>query len=168
MTLATAMKFTLGAEGGFTHDNGGDTMNGVTQGVYDAYRRMNNEHLQTVRVILPEEVADIMESGYWTPAHCGDLTEKMGVAHFDWSYNHGQVGAIRMLQGVVGVMVDGQYGGVTKRAAQAMGDDAVAPYLKARRDWYNDIAAVHPETYGRYLKGWLNRVDNLEEYLKGL
>ena len=171
MSIQEAIHFTLGAEGKFVIDDGGPTMYGVTQAVYDDYRRNEGLSLQSVRLIEMDEVEDIMRREYWTPAHCDDLGNKMGVAHFDWSYNHGDEGGFETLQialGFTGDAVDGKYGPHTKAAAQAAGDSVLGAYLDARRQWYRDAAKRNPAKYGEYLDGWLNRVDNLEKYLASL
>ena len=168
MSLVSAIAFTAPAEGGFTIDQGGPTMYGITQTTYDAYRKQVGAHTQPVQVIGLDEVYDIRKDEFWTPAHCGDLTEKMGVAHFDWSFNHSPAGAIKTLQEVAGCVADGVYGTHTKAAFQAAGDALLQPYLDARRAWYRHAAETNPDKYASSLHGWLNRVDNLENYLKGL
>jgi len=168
MSLDSAIRFTAPAEGGFTIDQGGPTMYGVTQSTYDAYRKRIGDHLQPVQLIGKDEVYDIRKDEYWTPAHCGDLTEKMGVVHFDWAFNHGPIGAIKTLQEVAGCVADGIYGPSTKASAHAAGDAILQPYLDARREWYRNAAKTNPSKFASSLRGWLNRVDNLENYLKGL
>ena len=168
MTIQQAIHFTLGAEGKFVIDDGGPTMYGVTQAVYDDYRRDEGVLPQSVRLIEMDEVEDIMRREYWTPAHCDDLGNKMGVAHFDWSYNAGAGRAIKTLQEALNVTADGIYGPHTKAAAQAAADSLVAPYLERRKAFYRDLASGNPAKYGEYLDGWLNRVDNLEKYLASL
>lgn len=168
MSIQDAIRFTLGAEGGFVIDDGGPTMYGVTQDVYDDFRRQDGLLLQSVQLIEMDEVYVIMGNEYWVPAHCGDLGQKMGVAHFDWAYNHGIEGAIKTLQEALNVEADGIYGPHTKAAAQEAGDGVLGAYLEARRIWYRNAAQEHPEKYEKYLDGWLNRVDNLASYLVNL
>ena len=162
--LSLAIQFTLGAEGKFTIDNGGPTMYGVTQSVYDAYRNAHGLYHTTVAAISMSEVLDIMQTRYWEPAHCDVMTPQLAIAHFDWSYNHGDEGALKTLQAVLGVGVDGIWGHDTQSAAQDAGDAIVPRYLDARRAWYRDDAARDPAVT-KDLDGWLNRVDNLQAYL---
>ncbi len=165
MSIQDAIRFTLGAEGKFVIDDGGPTMYGVTQAVYDDFRRGEGLSLQSVRLIDMDEVYVIMGNRYWVPAHCGDLGPKMGVAHFDWAYNHGVEGSIKTLQEALNVQADGIYGPHTKEAAQTASDSILDRYLALRKDFYNHLAQDNPGEYARYLDGWLNRVDNLEKYL---
>ena len=139
-------------------------MYGVTQAVYDKYRQLEMEPVQSVRNIGMNEVQDIMETEYWEPAHCDVMTPQLAIAHFDWSYNHGDFGALETLQAVLGVGVDGIWGHDTQSAVQDAGDAIVPRYLDARRAWYKDDAARDPAVT-KDLTGWLNRVDNLQAYL---
>jgi lysozyme family protein len=162
--LQLAIQFTLGAEGKFTIDNGGPTMYGVTQAVYDAYRDAHGLGRTTVAGIRMNEVLDIMQTEYWEPAHCDLMTPQLAIAHFDWSYNHGDTGALKTLQGVLGVGTDGIWGHDTQSAVQDAGDAIVPRYLDARRAWYRADAARDMEV-AKDLKGWLNRVDALQSFL---
>lgn len=167
-SLQLAMAFTLKAEGLFTVDNGGPTMYGVTQSVYDKYRLTHKLDSQSVAHISMEEVEEIMTEGYWKPAHCMDMPEKLGIATFDWAYNHGVKGAIETLQKCLGVAYDGVFGPNTKAALAAAPPNILLQFLDARRAWYEAEALHYPATFNKDLRGWLNRVDALEIYLHGL
>ena len=166
--LQLAMDFTLKAEGRFTVDNGGPTMWGVTQRVYDAYRLNHKLDPQSVALIVVEEVEEIMDKEYWQPAHCEELPAKLGIALFDWSFNHGVTGAIITLQKCLGIACDGIFGPNTANAIATAPASLLSQFLDARREWYEEAAAAHPETFQKVRKGWLNRVDSLELYLHGL
>lgn len=164
-SLEDAVHFTLVAEGGFVCDDGGDTMYGVTQSVYDMYRGRQKKPLQSVRGIVMQEVLEIMRDLFWLPAHCDDLPRALAIAHFDWAYNHSPQGAIKTLQQVLGVAIDGAYGQKTSAAVVAQAGTVLGKYLDARRTWYHNAVAGNATKYSTYLQGWLNRVDNLEKYL---
>lgn len=165
MSILDAMRFTLEAEKGYTVDQGGPTMNGVTQKVYDSYRRKEGLHLQAVRLIDPEEETAIMEDEYWYPAHCNEMSEKLGIAMFDWAFNHGVHGAIHTLQTCLGVTSDGVFGPGTQTALERQDDsEFLQKFLDARRAWYKRDIQIRPDDADD-LKGWLNRVDNLENFL---
>ena len=139
-------------------------MYGVTQAVYDDYRDSVGLPEQSVALISMDEVLNIMRSMYWTPASCDKMPTKLGIAHFDWSYNHGIHGAIISLQGVLGVAQDGIIGPETLHAV--MGAEQITllqRYLDARRAWYRADKAQAED-----LDGWLNRVDMLQAYLAGV
>ncbi len=171
--LPQAIHFTLDAEGGFTHDNGGDTMHGVTQHIYDLFReKKKGLPLQSVRLITDDEVLEIMEDMFWTPAHCKELPDQLAIAHFDWAYNHGPEGATRTLQSALGFTaqaVDGVFGPRTLQAVNVSKvPEIVSNYLNVRRAWYRTAAQKNPAKYQSDLNGWLNRVNALEKYLKSL
>ncbi len=169
-TIQDAMLFTQKEEGGWTPIDGG-TMYGVTQAVYDDYRRKEGMHLQNVRLIEDGEVRAIMEDEYWYPGHCNEMPSRLAIAHFDWIFNHGVSGAIHSLQTVLGVVSDGVFGPVTLHAMQAAIQEdpngLIQKYLDARREWYREYVVTVPEK-AVYLNGWLNRVDALETYLQGI
>jgi lysozyme family protein len=157
--LALAIQFTLDAEKGWTPIDGG-TMYGVTQAVYDKYRKLKSETLQAVWFISLAEVHDIMQTEYWIPAHCDLMSPQLAICNFDWAYNHGNTGALKTLQGALGLDVDGIWGPETQSAVEAAGDSIVPVYLEARREWYRNDTAQ-----SEYLTGWLNRVNALQDYL---
>lgn len=167
MSIQDAMIFTLKAEGAWTPIDGG-TMRGVTQAVYDTYRKKEGLHLQSVRLIEDNEVRAVMEDEFWYPSGCQEMPEKLSIAHFDWAYNHGVSGAIHSLQSCLGIVSDGVFGPVTLKAVQAATQNDEMPfvlkYLDARRQWCSEDAALKPEDE-TYLQGWLNRVDALQKYL---
>lgn len=160
--------FVLRAERGYTVDDGGATNHGITQAVYDAFRLRNGLFRQPVLQISMPEVQEIMHDEYWELAHCDDLSENLAIAHFDTAFNAGIDRAIRTLQGVLGVVVDGIYGQKTQQAAQAAFDSVVGAYLDARVAFYQQLARDYPDKYTKYLDGWLNRVAALKRYLEGL
>lgn len=166
MSLQQAMTFTLRAEGAYTQIDGG-TMCGVTQAVYDDYRDSLGLPEQSVALISMDEVQNIMRTLYWTPASCDKLPDKLGIAHFDWAYNHGVHGANVTLQETLGfknTALDGVVGPITLHAVLAVEPSILLQkYLDARRAWYRADTAQ-----AKYLTGWLNRVDALQTYLASI
>ncbi len=167
--LQLAMAFTLDAEKGYTVDDGGPTMYGVTQAVYDSYRDSIHAPRQSVRLISTSEVAVIMYSRYWQPAQCNLLPPKVAIAHFDTSYNEGVHGAIEILQTALGVEADGDIGPQTKHAVEIADPvSLLADYLDDRRAFYHHLADADPARYDSFLDGWLNRVNELKTYLESI
>ena len=166
MSLQQATTFTLRAEGRYTPIDGG-TMYGVTQAVYDDYRDSVGLPEQSVALITMDEVLNIMRTRYWTPAACDKMPTKIGIAHFDWVYNHGVHGANVVLQETLGFAkdaVDGVIGPITLGAiVSAEQSSLLQKYLDARRAWYRADTAQ-----AENLDGWLNRVDALQNYLAGI
>lgn len=171
MSFAQALTFTLKEEGGYSDDakdHGGATNHGVTQDVYDVYRRSRALPQRAVFDIGDGELADLYQHLFWQPAHCDELKTPLGICHFDWAVNHGVTGALRTLQGALGVRADGVFGPATRATADAAEPDAVvARYLGLRRAWYLAHANAEPDQ-ARFLAGWLARVDRLQAYLETL
>ena len=149
MGFDTALAFTLKEEGGYGDhplDAGGATNRGVTQAVYDEWRKSQGAAPQEVQQITDEETGDLYWARYWEPGRCGELAPALGVVHFDWCVNHGVQGAAATLQ-------------------QAAG--SVPRYEALRRQWYVQRVAAKPDQ-AKFLKGWLARVDRLDQYVGGL
>ncbi|MDE2097811.1 MAG: hypothetical protein KGL39_11230 [Patescibacteria group bacterium] len=168
MSIQDAIRFTLPFEKGYWNDPvGGPTMNGVTQATYDSFRRGEGVRLQSVRLIEPEELQAIMENLYWYPGHCEDLPRKLGVCHFDCFFNADPKDSIKILQRTLGVAADGDYGEVTQKAAQAASDDLCEAYIGFREVFYRELASKK-QAWANDLAGWLNRLDELKQYLTTL
>jgi len=166
-----ALAFTLKEEGGYVdnpHDHGGATNHGITQASYDEWRDAAGLSRCDVREIEPAEVQSLYGMMYWLPAHCEAMSVPLAVSHFDWCVNHGVRGALETLQRALKVTVDGDFGPHTLAALQAQDQgDLWREYNGLRRGWYRAQVAAHPDQ-AVFLKGWLGRVDRLDNYIEGL
>jgi len=100
-------------EGGYVNhpaDPGGATMKGVTQAVYDGYRKMQGRPKQSVRLIGEDELLAIYKFQYWDKVHGDMLPAGLDYAVFDFAVNSGVGRASKYLQAVLGVAQDGQIG----------------------------------------------------------
>ena len=81
---------------------------------------------------------------------------------FDTEINCGKTTASKILQGSLNVEIDGIIGANTKRAIMSFSGDKVIlkNYLSGREKFYKNLAFTRP-SMGRYLDGWLNRVNDL-------
>lgn len=170
-----ALKFTLFAEGGYSdnpEDGGGPTNYGITQATWDAYTTAHGLAPSPVAGIPLSTAETIYRHLYWDAGHCDAMPAHLGICHFDWCVNHGVIGAAYTLQAALRVSQDGIIGPVTlaaiASAAQANRTGViVARYLTLRDQWYRADVAQNP-SQAVFLEGWLNRVDNLRDYLAGL
>lgn len=164
--FVAALPFVLRWEGGFVdhpNDPGGATNKGVTQAVYDSWRRAQGAATQTVKLITDAEVEAIYEQGYWLPAHSHDLRKPLDLVQFDTAVNMGVKRAVRFLQHCAGCSVDGAFGKNTAAAVAACDQgQAVIEYCKAREDFYRALARQNPKL-AVFLKGWLNRLNALRK-----
>ena len=159
-----ALKHVLEMEGGFTDDPadpGGPTNKGITLGVLAAWRKVTlngktrRALVSQLKTISDETVREIYRRRYWRLAHCAEFSPPLALMHFDAAVNHGVGGAMRMLQQVVGVDVDGEIGPETRAAVRRRDvGKTVKAYADIRRTRYK--ALPH---FWRFGRGWLRRVD---------
>jgi lysozyme family protein len=105
----------LGVEAGIADrplkaDPGGLTNKGVTHATYDAYRANKGLPPRSVRDITGAECSEIYLAQFWTPIRGDDLPAGLDWAVFDFAVNSGASRAVKDLQHVLGVVVDGQIG----------------------------------------------------------
>ncbi|MBN9352542.1 MAG: TIGR02594 family protein, partial [Hyphomicrobium denitrificans] len=162
--FSRALAHVLEMEGGFSndpYDPGGPTNRGITLEVYAKFRKETVEDGTRARLIaelkrIPDAtVTAIYRQRYFDPASCPVFTAPLALMHFDAAVNHGVGAAIRMLQGVAGVTVDGEIGPETLAAISTQSlADLLDDYAETRRARYR--ALPH---FWRFGRGWLKRVD---------
>jgi lysozyme family protein len=159
-----ALPFVLRWEGGFVdhpNDPGGRTNKGVTQKVYDAWRKRQGLPQRDVKMIEHGEVLAIYESGYWIPPRCDLLKRQLDLVQFDTAVNMGVGRAVKFLQQALECPVDGDFGPATKSAvASCDAGDTIVKYCEIREAFYRNLAQTKPNL-AVFLKGWLNRLNAL-------
>ena len=148
-SCSMALAFTLKWEGGYVcnpNDPGGETNKGITKLVYDSYRKSKSLSIQSVKLISDGEVHDIYAERYWIKAGCNKITDiALAISVFDFAVNAGVSRAVNML--------------------------ASAPnasrYNDARLGYYAKICTINPKLKV-FLKGWQNRVIDLEKYIQAV
>jgi lysozyme family protein len=159
-----SLPFVLRWEGGFVDDPddpGGRTNQGVTQKTYDAWRARRGLDQRDVKLIGSDEVGAIYETDYWMPPRCDLLTRPLDLTQFDTAVNMGVRRSVRILQTALRCGVDGQFGPETKGAVAACDVGATAgAYCQVREDVYRALVRNNPKL-GKFLKGWLNRLNAL-------
>lgn len=157
------------AEGGFTVDTGGATFRGVTQTVYDAYRRDKKLEPRSVSDLTVGEWEDVIRTRYWALAGCDKLPERTAIAVLDFAFNSGPLVAVKHLQRVLKFPEDEQdgiFGPETLKRVQEYLDGALATkYLDDHRAFYQGLVTKFPKKYRLYAKGWDNRIQNLRQFL---
>jgi hypothetical protein len=170
-TYRTVLGFVLRWEGGFVDDPidpGGRTNRGVTQKTYNAYRKSKQLPEGDVKDITPDEVEEIYQRNYWLAAHCPELPAGLAVAQMDTAVNMGVGAAVRLLQRALGLKPDGHFGPKTRDAVrQSDPRRLLERYLELRRARYHHLVEKNP-SLKKFLKGWLNRLDGLQDVLKTL
>ena len=160
---AQALKQVLKYEGGYVDhpkDPGGPTNKGVTQAVYDSWRKSQNLPTQSVRAIADSEVAAIYKNLYWDRISGDNLPSGVDFAVFDFAVNSGVSRAAKTLQAVVGVTQDGVIGPATIEATKTY----VAMSITNRRLAFMQSLSIW-STFG---KGWSARIADVKNQIKSL
>ena len=159
---------TLIYEGGYSNhpaDPGGVTLEGVTQAVYDEFRKRKGLPRKALSAFMrtpPEWIAercDIYRALYWDKVQGDSLPPGVDFAVYDYGVNSGVGRAAKVLQRALDVADDGAIGPVTlaavNRAAPtvliiALCDERLR-FLRSLRTW------------GVFGKGWGRRVADVKE-----
>lgn len=144
-----ALKFVLKWEGGYVNDpddKGGATNKGITQGTYNGWLKSKGLQSKDVKFITSDEVAKIYYQNYWLKAKCNTMSKFFAVICFDTAVN---MGVSRVSQFL--------------KYAEYKDPDK---FLLARTAKYREFAKVPSQA--KFLRGWLNRVNNLKEFIKTL
>lgn len=161
----SGLAFVLKWEGSqFTNDpddHGGATRLGVTQRVYDAYRRRLGQALQSVKFITMPEVRSIYRRGYWAPVQADRMPAPLDLVLFDTGVLMGVGRAARLLQASLGVSVDGVIGSGTLGALGVADPLSVAREVAALREGRLRRIAEADPSQRKFLRGWLNRLNDL-------
>jgi lysozyme family protein len=164
--FSVSLPFVLRWEGGYVNhpaDPGGATNTGVTQRVYDGWRKRQGLAAQDVRQITDAEVHAIYEMDYWLPPRCDLLRSQLDLVQFDTAVNMGVGRAVRFLQSSLGCAVDGDFGPNTRAAAEGCDPGSVMnDYCNQREGFYRRLVERKPEMKV-FLKGWLNRLNALRK-----
>lgn len=163
-----ANKLTKGYEGGYVNnpnDRGGATNFGITQATYNRYCSQKGLQQKDVRLITIKEVDDIYFNDYWIRSSCHLMLLPLCVVHYDTAVNFGVSGANKMLQRVLEVEPDGVIGKITLSKIDSFKPIELAQkYISMRMTRRYEIVEHNP-TQKVFLKGWLNRDNNLSNYI---
>ena len=144
-------------------------MKGILQRVYDKYRDDKQEDRRCVSQISDEEVEDIYYNDYWVPGKCYKFPWPLYAVHFDGCVNSGVGQASKWLQRAVGSAADGAIGPKTIMAYEAkvqeVGVDAIVQDILKQRNGFYKLLVEKDPTQKSFINGWLNRLDNLKEYI---
>jgi lysozyme family protein len=155
-SFPAALAFTLGAEGGFVddpYDPGGPTNHGITLETFRAYGG-GGETVGDLQRISPLVVAAIYRERYWQPVRGDELPAGVDLSVFDMGVNAGPRRSIELLQRVLGIRTDGEFGPETLARVREV---AAATDLIAGLEWMQHFYYVGLPGWGRYGKGWQAR-----------
>lgn len=135
------------------NDSGGATKFGIDQASHPT---------EDIRHLTKERATEIYWASYWIPLHCDDLPAQVGEIVMNIGVNCGKSRAARWIQHAVHTLEDGVIGHWTIQAANNSLEYTAAILLKRTEEHYRDIGKGR---LARYLKGWLNRNNDLYAYL---
>lgn len=138
-----ALEFTLKWEGGYVNDPrdpGGETKWGISK---RAYPNLD------IKGLTPEQAAGIYATDYWDSAGCDSIEYPLCACVFDTAVNMGVSTARSLLQGLDG--------GTTSQ-----GGSEALQYCNRRIEVYLGRVKKNPALQ-KYLRGWLNRVNDLKK-----
>ena len=159
-TFELAMRLLLRHEGGFVNhpkDPGGMTNLGVTKAVWDAHTGKPATEAD-MRALTPQAVQPIYKARYWDAVRGDDLPHGLDYCLFDCAVNSGPKRAVKLLQYVLHLKVDGVIGKNTMAAIMAADPvELIEDYNQRRLDFLKSLPTW--ETFG---KGWGKRVSEVE------
>jgi len=188
-----ANKFTKAAEGGLSdvpEDRGGITNHGVSlvflRGLAEE-SQANRETLhrmqirlpitrEVIKTLTPDQATTLFRWQFWNLLHLDDgMPLRMACLIYDAAVNHGRAWGVKLAQRGYNasnpgpwLAEDGILGPLTRRALSTSDTPAVhEAILKARRAYYEAIIA-RDSSQERFRRGWMNRIDNLRAYVRGL
>lgn len=146
----------LASEGGYVDhppDPGGATNMGITHRTLEAWRGKPVTK-QDVRDLTRDEALRIYKAQYWDTVKGDQLPAGLDYAVFDYGVNSGPARAVKDLQRILGVGVDGIVGAQTLAAANARSATELINALCDRR-----LAFVRGlSTFATFGRGWESRI----------
>lgn len=159
----SALRFTLQWEGGYVNDPddpGGETKYGISKRAHPEV---------DIRNLTVAQAGEIYKREYWDSIGLDGVAETrplFALSIFDAAVNHGPVQAKKLAQKAAGTMADGIWGPLTRKAFRDRSDTVLVEMMCFyRRQYYKDLAGRKP-AMEKFLKGWLRRVDDLQQYVR--
>lgn len=192
-TLDLLVPFILKWEGGYVNDptdRGGATNKGVTLATYTAYRKAKGGRMPTandLKRLTHGEWVEIFKTMFWDRWQADKIkSQAVAVLLVDWLWHSGAHG-IRIPQRVLGVEADGKVGSQTIEAINAADPKELFTRLyEARKQFFESVARNSVSAYEkrlgrrateteknkhtqvRFLKGWINRLEDLKRFTSEL
>lgn len=154
-------------EGGFANDpadRGGATNKGVTIATFEAYckaKSLPRPNVERLKRMTDGEWLDILKTMFWDKWQADKIkSQKIANILVDWVWGSGVYG-IKIPQRILGVKQDGIVGDETLKALNAQEPDKLFQVIyEVRKKYLNDITISRPANK-RFLRGWLNRLEDI-------
>ena len=148
-----AVQTTLKNEGGFVDnpaDPGGATNMGVEQ------RDLPNI---PIRELTVAQATEYYLNAYWKPLYSSITSQVVASKLFDLGVLFGIGTAVKVLQGVLGLVQDGNFGPISLSAANEHGDAILPAYKNAMNQRAVNVVASNPRE-AMFLAGWQRRINS--------
>lgn len=148
-----AFSHVINVEGGYVNDPndpGGETKYGISKRSYP------NEDIKNLTM---DRAREIYKADYWDSCHCDELPHPLDIYLFDAAVNHGVVGAVKMLQRSLGIVITGKVDPLTLKLAKLSGNDVSKIFLSRRA-----VSYAKSSNFDRYGFGWMKRLFILNEF----
>ena len=157
--------FILKWEGGFVDDpldRGGATNKGITIGTFRTFYG-KNATVEQLKNITDRQWDKIFEAGYWKPFKA-DQIRNQSIANIcvDWAWASGARTAIRKVQELLGVSVDGLVGNETLSAINGQDAEELFDRIKVARYDFVDAIVKRDPSQKRFINGWKNRIKSIK------
>lgn len=143
--FSRAVEFVLDEEGGYVddpRDAGGETKYGISKRAYPDL---------DIKALTRDQAILIYQRDYWD--NLPTLPDRLALVVFDFAVNSGIHRAVKTLQVSLGVIPDGVFGPISRRAMKKHSeDDLLVMYTTDRIRTYATFKAF--PVYG---KGWIRR-----------
>lgn len=170
-------------EGGYvsdSSDSGGETYQGISRvnfpkwegwKIIDKFKPLKRGQLITTVGELDDLVEEFYLNKFYNPCKIDDINNIYISAHLlDHSVNCGISNGIKCLQKALynlgnDLNIDGKIGPITLRTINNSNVNLlVNEFIKCRKSYYQSIVDKKP-SQNKFLKGWLNRVDEVNKYI---
>ena len=144
LRFLNSLDYILKEEGGYNNYKGDKPTNlGVTQDIYNIYRKEKGLPSQDVKKINIKEATQIYHKYFWKPSKADKLQHPLDLVYFDMYINSNPREAKNVLN---------------------RSDNDVYKFIENRRKFYDDVIKSKP-IKEKFRKGWYNRLDNLKKYI---
>lgn len=158
-----AIKLILAHEAGYVNnpnDNGGETNKGITIGTYNDFKKINKERKFPPLSELTAELAmEIYWENYAKPIKFNQLPNGLNYALLDFAINSGVSRAVKTLQKILKVSVDGVLGLQTLNAIKSSNPKNLVMDLCEDRL----IFVKRLKDFKHFGRGWTNRINDVRK-----
>lgn len=146
-------------------DKGGPTKFGVTLEAYQNYLGDPTADANCVRGLQEDVARRILIEGYFNGFGFERIENEMAYGFIlDCSVNHGQKGAVLILQRAVGTKQDGSLGPITARAVNKQThEEIMSNLIRERGRWFANIVERDASQIV-FIEGWLSRLHGFLPY----